>query len=238
MILFDGHDIGGLFLCGDPQVTALSFENDTRALQGGGSAFVGTRMASTSVKFTAAAIGTLSERRLALSTLGEWLAVDEPKWLELPDMPGWRYKALPDGDISPTRHLDGEAFELSFMLVDPIAYGAQREITVPSGGSVEFVVGGTYPAKPAITAASAVRDSSSQVWGVRLDEGDFVHVATGSASARGVAIDCGERTCAVNGSATLPTLDSDWLELSPGKHTLRMDKGTGAATVTFAERWL
>ena len=34
------------------------------------------------------------------------------------------------------------------------------------------------------------------------------------------------------------TTDSDWLVLEPGTHTLAIDNGTGAATVTFVERWL
>jgi hypothetical protein len=118
-----------------------------------------------------------------------------------------------------------------------VAYGAARTVTVPSGGSVEFNVGGTYKTMPRITA-NAARDSSSLVWGLRLDGGDFVHVATGSNAVKSVLIDCAERICTVAGAVALPTLDSDWLELEPGTHTLAMDNGTGAATVVFTERWL
>lgn len=128
--------------------------------------------------------------------------------------------------------------ELTFLCADPVAYGREREITVPSGGSVTFHVDGTYPTAPTIAAASAVRDGTALVWGIRLDAGDYVHVATGSASAMSVAVDCAARTCKVNAEPAMATLDSDWLELAPGQHTLAMDKGTGAATVTFRERWL
>lgn len=127
--------------------------------------------------------------------------------------------------------------KLKFICPDPVAYGEEKTFTVPSGGSRTFTVGGTYPAKPRITA-SAVRNASSLVWGLRLDEGDYIHVATGSGSSRAVAIDCGERTLKVAGSAALPTLDSDWLGFEPGEHVLRMDNGTGAATVSYVERWL
>ncbi len=126
---------------------------------------------------------------------------------------------------------------LTFLCPDPIAYGAERTVTVPSGGSVDFLVGGTYPAKPTITA-SAVRDAESLVYGLRLDDGDYLHIATGSGSAVGISVDCADRECIVNSAASLPTLDSDWLVLSPGAHTLEMDNGTGDATVTFRERWL
>ena len=127
--------------------------------------------------------------------------------------------------------------ELRFLCADPVAYGDERTITVPSGGSVTFEVFGTYPAAPKI-AAQAVRDAEALVWGIRLDSGDYIHVATGSADAQAVEIDCADRTCKVASSAAVPTLDSDWLALEPGTHTLVMDKGTGAATVTFRERWL
>ena len=100
-----------------------------------------------------------------------------------------------------------------------------------------FNVDGTYKAAPVITA-NATRNASSLVWGLRLDEGDYLHIATGSASARPITANCGERTLSVNGSVAIPTLDSDWLELEPGVHTLRMDNGTGAATVTWRDRWL
>ena len=40
-----------------------------------------------------------------------------------------------------------------------------------------------------------------------------------------------------NGSVTLLRPEADWLVLEPGTHTLAMT-GTGAATVTFEERWL
>lgn len=126
---------------------------------------------------------------------------------------------------------------LKFVCPDPVAYGRERTVTVPSGGSVEFDVEGTYRAAPTI-AAQAVRAAGTLVWGLRLDGGDFIHVATGSASARSVEADCAKRTCLVQGSPSLPTLDSDWLALEPGSHVLAMDQGTGAATVTFRERWL
>lgn len=127
---------------------------------------------------------------------------------------------------------------LTFLCPDPVAYGNERSVTVPSGGSATFAVGGTYPTKPAISAAQAVRDGSALVWGLRLDDADQLQVATGSASAKPVALDCQARTCTVDGSVALPTLASDWFELSPGTHTIANNKGSGACTVTFRERWV
>ncbi|MBR0403778.1 MAG: phage tail family protein [Eggerthellaceae bacterium] len=128
--------------------------------------------------------------------------------------------------------------ELTFLCADPVAYGREREITVPSGGSVTFHVDGTYPTAPTIAAASAVRDGTALVWRLRLDGGAYIAVETGSASARKVDADCARRVCKVADAVKLPTLESDWIVLEPGSHTLQMDKGTGAATVTYRERWL
>ena len=86
-------------------------------------------------------------------------------------------------------------------------------------------------------ANSAVRNSSSLVWGVKVDNADFVHVATGSSSSRKVEIDSEKRICKVANAIALPTLDSDWIVLEPGAHTVAMDNGTGAATLSWVERW-
>lgn len=159
----------------------------------------------------------------------------EPQPLSLSDGI-WRMAVLTDETKLEFKSYSAFA-TLTFLCPDPIAYGDEYEIIVPSGGSVTFNVGGTYPARPTVSA-SAVRDAASLVWGIRLDGEDFLHIATGSASARGVEVDCGARTCIVNSEPSLPTLDSDWLAFEPGTHTIVNDEGSGAATVTYRERWL
>lgn len=165
------------------------------------------------------------------------LDVREPKRLELGEDGGLWCMAMPSGKREWKRHVSTCSVEVPFIVEDAALYGRSMSVTVPSGGSVEFNVNGTYQTAPAITA-NAVRDASSNVWGLRLDDGDFVHVETGTASAALTKIDCGERTVNVAGAVKVPTLDSDWLELAPGHHRLAMDNGTGAATVTWIERWL
>lgn len=236
-LIFDGHSFGELFLYGDPSIEILNSTPDLRDVAGkNGSTFVGNRFGNAVVTFTVAVDGGAEERRDAFSKLGAWLAVDEPKPLVLPDTPDRYYMAVPNGSLALNRAMGAEVTQVSFTIVDPVAYGREAVVTVPSGGSVTFNVDGTYKTKPRIQA-NAVRDSSSLIWGLRLDGGDFVHVNTGSAAAVAVDIDCDERTCIVNGNVSLITLNSDWLELTPGTHTLAMDNGTGAATVTFRERW-
>lgn len=238
-VIFDGHDLSELFDIGDPDISILNSKpNFINSDSMTGVVVLGRRWDASSVSFAIVAHGTASERRNAFSALGVWLNVDKPKKLVLPDTPDRYYMAIPDGPLDLERGILGEKTRVAFSLVDPVAYSAQETtVTVPSGGSVTFDVGGTYPAAPRIQA-TAVRDSTSLVWGVRLDEGDFVHVATGNAAGRVVVVDCDARTVTLSGNAHIMTLDSDWLELSPGSHTLRMDNGTGAATVKYRERWL
>lgn len=185
--------------------------------------------------------------RLATDTIDEreiqrkWAEIaatmrhDGPEPLSLVEGYYW-LAVLADEPKLKFRHYSATA-ELLFLCPDPVAYGAEHTVEVPSGGSIAIKVGGSYPTRPTI-GSSAVRDSESLVWGIRLDGGDHLHIATGSAEARSVSVDCAERTCIVNGSPSLPTLDSDWLSFEPGEHTLEIDNGTGAATVTYRERWL
>ena len=236
-VMFDSHDLEAMLIVGDPEITPFSFAPSYYETKRDGAVVSDVLMAPATVAFTVVVTGEAGERRDKLSTLAMWLNVDEPKQLVLPDTPGRYYMAIPDGELKLTRCVDGEIGQLTFTITEPASYGPEREVTVPSGGSVTFVVDGTYPTAPVITAA-AVRDNSSQVWGLKLDNADFVHIATGNASARNIVLDCGARTLTVQTAVALPTLDSDWLVFEPGEHTLVMDKGTGAATVKYRERWI
>ena len=238
-VTFNGFDFETLFAIGDSQISILdSAVKYADSDAGNGTKVIGRRWATSTVSFALGVHGNAYDRREAFSFLGQYLNVDEPGRLVLPDTPDRYYLAIPDGQLDLQRGIEGEITRISFTIVDPIAYGfQQRTVTVPSGGSVTFNVGGTYATKPRVQA-TAVRNSSSLVWGLQLDGDDYVHVATGNASGRVTVIDCDSRTVTVSGNVSIITLDSDWLEFEPGSHTLAMDNGTGAATVTWYERWL
>lgn len=238
--VFDGIDYSGVFDVEGVSMNALPGTTPDLRFAAGrdGAALAGNVLAPMEIRVRARLSTRFVDAReiqRAWADAAAAMRTEEPRRLSLtPD----RYRmAVLSGDSALEFKTYSATAELVFLCPDPVAYGVERTVTVPSGGSAEFVVGGTYRAAPAI-AANAVRDATSLVWGLKLDGGDFVHVATGNASARSVAIDCGARTCRVAGAAALPTLDSDWLKLAPGRHVLAMDEGTGAATVTFAERWL
>lgn len=225
-----GFEVGAL-----PQIAV-----DAREVSGrDGTAFMGT---------TLAPLLLTVEARLAANTIEpseiqrEWarvaslLRTAEPAPLSV--SPGiYRMAVLSDETPLEFQTYSATA-KLQFYCPDPVAYGATRAVEVPSGGSATFVVSGTYPTRPAISAPAAVRDASALAWQLRLDDGDYLRVETGTGLPCAVELDCRARTCKVAGATRLPTLDSDWLVLEPGEHTVANDLGTGACTLTYAERWL
>lgn len=234
---FDGHDIGELFAVGRPQEGVGLLEPATVEVPGrDGLAVTGARRAAGTASVRVACAGGPEERRELVSLLLSWLDVDGPRPLRLPGSEHY-YLALPQGSSELTRLAGADFLTLSFLVSDPVAYGALRSAGVPSGGSARILVGGTAPTAPSVQAPAAVGSASSGVWGLRLDEGAFVHVALDGGAAREVSLDCARRTCRVAGATAMATLDSDWPELSPGEHVVRMDQGTGAAVLTWQERW-
>lgn len=203
-----------------------------------GAAFAGSNLKPMEITVVARlATQSIDQRDIqrAWADVAAKLLSDEPKALSL--VSGYYWMAMLDSRSPLSFATYSATCKLKFTCPDPVAYGTSKTATVPSGGSVNVTVGGTWPASPTITATAAVRNSTSLVWGVKVDNGDFLHVATGSASSRAIAADCGKRTLTVASAAALPTLDSDWLVLAPGTHTVTMDQGTGAATVAWVERW-
>lgn len=237
-LIYNGHDFADLVAYGDPEYTMLSSNVQMAGSENrNGDIVLGKTWGVASLTFRIGIKGTMEHRRNVLSTIASWLDVDEPKKLTVPDMPGRYFLAIPSGDVATLRGYDGEIATLKFSITDPIAYGDETSVRVPSGSSITFYVGGTAAAKPTISVLTAFRDSTALVWGLRLDEQDFIHVATATGG-HSVKVDCLNRTCIVDNQVSMITLDSDWFELKPGKHTLRMDYGTGDAYVKFVERWL
>lgn len=239
MLSFDGHDLETLFVCGDPKITILSAEPNTETLKSrNGEMFIGSRWGASTVAFSIGVHGTALERRNAFSQLGAWLTVDEPKQLILPDTPDRYYLAIPDGSLDLERGIGGEISQLTFKLVDPIAYGATKTATIPYGGSATFVVGGTAPTAPYFDRTLEKPDQTTKQWGLRLDAGDVFILDFGTTANRYIKADFGKRVSYVANSLKLPTLNSDWFELTPGEHTIENHIGTGNSLILYwAERW-
>ena len=239
-MIFDGHDLNSLFVVSRPTFETFAPNRSFQDVLGrDGTVYMGGSLIGGNISVKLSVIRkTPAQRREDLSTLFMWLDVDEPKWLVMDDQPGISYKAIPSGDMPIDSFTNADSVVVNFRLLEAAAYGDTVTVAIPSEGSKTFTVHGTYPTKPKITA-NAVRDTSSLVWGLCLDNGDFLHVATGSSTARQIVLDCEDRTLTIAGSAALPTLDSNWFELTPGQHTIAFDNGRGTNTiVTYQERWL
>ena len=178
-----------------------------------------------------------TQRRDAVRNLSSMIHTDEPKVLSFSSDNGLYYKAILDGEVPFQEHVRSGIVELNFITESPVLYGAVRSVTVPSQGEVTVYVDGTYPALPKITG-NVQGTASNGLWGLRLDDGDYMRIVTGSNSTRAIVMDSESRTASVAGAAKLPTLDSDWFELGAGMHKIKNDVGSGSSTVTWQERWL
>lgn len=159
--------------------------------------------------------------------------------LTLPDEPGLYRMATASLSNSVKTPLEPPVtFDVEFTCHSPVAYGIEHSVTIPSDGYVMFEVGGMLPVGVRIVAESAVRDSSTGLWGVRFDDGSFLNVALASNAARKVEIDSPSRTVRVANATDMVTLDSTWPKLEPGTHAARRYLGTGTATISWIERYL
>lgn len=235
-LVFDDHELSDLFFVERGVARSVPSWSPRLVDVAGrdGSVFAGTRAEGVEVAVRLHAMQDTREgRQEAMRALATWLAVDGPRPLFLGDEGGrWRMAVPTDvSDISPT--LSSDSVEVRFACPDPLLRGAEREVTVPSGGSATFMVGGTAPAPLSIAAQSA-RNGSGGYWRVRAEDGRYVIARVASASA--VEFDCESRVMRVGGDVAMLEPEADWLWLEPGEHTLSM-VGTGAAVVTWTERW-
>ena len=235
-LTFDGHDLGGLFTVAEVARTVAVFEPTTADVPGRDGALVtGTRAMPVDVIVTLWPKAATHEGRLSsLRTLAAWLAVDEPKALALSDEGGLWRMAMPADTADLTAYVDAASVGVTFRCFDPVLFGEEVSVTVPSGGSLTVEVGGTAPTWPTVSAESA-RDGSSGYWRLTLDGQTNLDADTGSATVP-VTADCERRVLTVNNSVQMLRPAADWLRLTPGSHRIVMN-GTGAATLTWRERW-
>lgn len=245
-VTFDGHDLTERFLVTDVSRPWPSLSANVADNPAGGSFLKGLRREAAEVSMTLYAFGSTSERREAARELASWLDVDGPRELAFGDDGGLVYMAVPRGTDAPKSFADAESASVSFLVPEPVMLGERgraqaympMSVTEVDGPvSPVVMVGGTAPARMVITSEDASRDPSTGLWGVRLDDGGYARVEIPVPTPSSVTIDCVERTATVNGAPALLTLDSDWLEMSPGRHVIKLDEGHGTADVSWRERW-
>lgn len=170
--------------------------------------------------------GTSALRRLLAKTL----ACGEPRPLVLPDEPTVYLLALYQGGAELSRHSKRAKVELGFLCPDPVAYGAARAQTISGTSFVE--AGGTYPARPVVTA----KPPKGSYWQITsVDTGDFVRVDSSFTGSQTLVVDMGLQRCTVNGSDVPCTVSSDFFAIE-GSRQIKVSGGT--AELEWNERWL
>lgn len=238
-VVFDGHDLSEHFYISRPTRPLPDYQPQTADSSAKrGTIYRSTSLGTVSISVPLAAkITDEFSARDCFSWLAGILTVSEPKELSFSDEHGRVRMAIPQGVFSPEDDIGFGEVTVTFLQTDPALYGDEVTVTVPSGSSATFTVSGNTYTRPTITA-QATRDAASHVWGLRLDGKDYLHIELDVDSACDIACDCETRTLTVDRTPSLPTLTSDWLTFEVGEHTLDNELGTGAATVTYRERWL
>lgn len=247
-LTYNSHDLETIGACGNPEITYFDSQTDyAQDVTERGVLLLSRRWSAGKVSFDIGITGTAAERRAKLSTLASWLNVNEPKNLVLPDTPTWFYKAIPDGQITTERGINGEIASVSFTLTDPVAYGEYKTVDFSSDSPASFVVGGNYPTMPTISI-KATTDSTSHLFGVEYNIGGFMNIyAPYGLSARSVYFRCEERSIDYGypqPSGTYPksiTLDSTWFRFVPSQYTRSVSVLNGTGTngqISWYERWL
>lgn len=174
---------------------------------------------------------TAAERAEVRRTIRAWLLADGGGTLTVPGEPGleWHDVVCAGATGWPTPLADASA-TVTFLCLDPIAYGAER-----SSADDAFEVGGTWPTRPVVEMTAKAGSGASVACAAT---GERVELARTLAAGDLVRVDCAAQTVAVNGvDATADvTLGSDFPSLAPGRAALSFS-GCSSHLVLWRERW-
>lgn len=174
---------------------------------------------------------TAAERAEVRRTIRAWLLADGGGTLAVPGEPGleWHDVVCAGATGWPTPLADASA-TVTFLCLDPIAYGAERSSTGDA-----FEVGGSWPTRPVVEMTAKAGSGASVAC---VATGERVELARTLAAGDLVRVDCAAQTVAVNGAdATADvTLGSDFFDLAPGRAALSFS-GCSSHLVLWRERW-
>ena len=173
----------------------------------------------------------MHDRRRMVRLLSPKLLGKELQTLSFSSDEGLTYRAMLSQRPDFSEYVNAGTMRLTFF-VDG-AHMEGRTVGVDVSGTTRINVEGTYPTPLRISGTAT---PSNGYFGIRMDDGDFIHVKMDDAAS--VEIDCEARTCKVAGVTRQITLDSDWLVPEPAEHTLSFDNGSGSLRVEWTERWL
>lgn len=174
---------------------------------------------------------TAAEHAEVRRTVRAWLLADGGGTLVVPGEPGleWRDVVCAGSTGWPTPLADASA-TVTFLCLDPIAYGAER-----SSAGEAFEVGGTWPTRPVVEMTATAGSGASVACAAT---GEHVELARTLAAGDLVRIDCAAQAATVNGAdATADVaLGSDFPSLAPGRVALAFS-GCSSHLVRWRERW-
>lgn len=158
----------------------------------------------------------------------------EPHDLSFESDGGLYYRAIVDGMPKIQELITSGSITVTWNALDAYMHGPTSQVTMT--GTKTITVNGTERTPLLISGTCT---PSSNYFGIKVDDQYFAMVKTlTNSSNQTIVIDCGNRTCKLNGVTKQLTLESDWLVLDAGEHTLAWKQGTGNVTVSWEERWL
>lgn len=233
-IIYNGSELTRHFKVNYEWDALPPFSVDTEDV-GDGGIFTGMRLKARRVPVMLKLdVSSMAEVQPAIDWLASVLYVREPVDVVFPHAPDRTYKGMWSGSSTLDRLRQTGKLTGEIVMPNPVGYGEEKTVSV--SGTKEVEVGGTYLASYTVSASSAKRDSNG-VWGLVMDNRASLLFALPTTASTAVQTGWPGRASKVAGATAIPTVQSDWLMLSPGTHSLSL-VGTGAATLKYREGWL
>lgn len=239
-IILGGHILNSRFRISELKRPFPASRLTVQTVPGGhGEVVTEQTMGPRSVSFKLWAFSRDHERLMAdMADLATWLLTSGEMELSISDEGGRVRRVVLDGELDFDEYEERGCVPIKLKQSDPYCnIGMPNTAQVTPSDATTVGVKHDLP-DVSVSVAAAVRDSASLVWGIRFDEGDFLHVKLADDNAHSVSIDCAARVVLVDGAVSMVTLDSNWPELARGMHVARIDNGTGSASLTWQERCL
>lgn len=237
-VVFAGVRLSDYFQVASVEVSNLTVTTETLTVNGmDGVAVLGSSIGSREiVVYIMLGDGDVAARKEELRLLFGLVDLKEEHRLYVSSDNGRYYVAKFNGEQVLNEKNRASRMALRFLAASPYLHGEVQGITVPSGSTVSFNVGGTQVTYPRIRG-TVTRDATTQMWGVVLDGGDAMRVPMAIAQAS-IDIDCDDMSVVVNGSSGMIDTTSYWFELTAGTHTIQNNLGTGDFIVEWETKWL
>lgn len=241
-LVYNGHDFGERFFCYSPKRLMPDVEVSNTVVSGrDGAYFKSRRLKPFDIECTLVMRDPKGDDEHMVEVLHEVSSVllEEEAKLYLPTDDERYYIATPSGTSSVDEFVTSARLRLKFRICDPFKHGDSRSVELTtSSKSVE--VGGTYRARPVVTAHP---DSGANLYRIKnVTTGEQVVLYPNKVDTSDtwngtetIEIDMWRETAAVNGQQWPVSLSSDYWLMSG---TTSISANTGTTTVEWEEMWL